>query len=335
MSSGDVSLTSRRAAPAGASGDDIILPFQVGDTAVRGRVVRLGPAIDQILSAHGFYDPLSELVAEAATLVSAMGAALKFDGKLILQLQGDGPVPLVVADYTAGGGLRAMASSSDGSLGSGDSGDARDSAAKPDLKDLVGAKSHMMLTVDQGPDMDRYQGVTPLDGARLEEAAVAYFDQSEQIPSAVRLAVGRLSRPGQPPQWRAGGVLAQFVPAEGGERERGEAILQSEGDRETWARAEAFLSTIQADELLDPDLSPESLLYRLFHEDGVRVFDASPVRAHCTCNPDKIRAVLSRYTAEDLADMVEDGAIRVTCEFCRKTFAFDKDTLELQNAESE
>lgn len=292
--------------------DDTILPFQVADTAVRGRIVRLGPTIDHILSAHAFPDSVSELVGEAVALVALMGAALKFDGKLVFQVQGDGPMRMLVADYTAGGGVRATASLREdpppGARG---------------LKALAGA-GHMALTIDQGADMDRYQGVTGLEGESLAAAAEAYFRQSEQIPTAVSLAVGRVQRPGQASLWRAGGVIAQFVPAEGGERERGEAVLASAADAETWDRAAALLATTQADELLDPGLGPDRLLYRLYHEDGVRVFEPARISFYCSCNAEKIAAVLQSYAPDELVDMVEDGLIRVDCEFCRRRYNFDK-----------
>jgi molecular chaperone Hsp33 len=295
--------------------DDVILPFQVGDGVVRGRLVRLGPAINEILQKHKFADAPAELLGEATALVALMGASLKFDGKLILQAQGDGPLKMLVADYTADGALRATASVGDG-------------ADKRGLSALVG-KGHMALTIDQGPDMERYQGVTSLDHASLEEAAAAYFEQSEQIPTAVRLAVGRVLGPGRKDEWRAGGIIVQFMPSEGGARERGEAAIKSDADREAWDRAAAFLKTTQADELLDPILSPENLLYRLFHEDGVRVFSTKPLRAECACNAEKIEAVLSRYSGEDLADIVEDGRIKVTCEFCRREYFFDNTGKEI------
>lgn len=293
--------------------DNFILPFQVGTTSVRGRIVRLGSVADRILSAHGFDTALSELVGETLALVAAMGSSLKFDGRLILQAQGDGPVSMLVANYAADGGLRATASVR---------------AQVPDmargLKFLVG-KGHMALTIDQGPDMERYQGVTPLEGDTLEHAAVAYFLQSEQIPTAIRLSVGRVSRPGEGDVWRAGAIMAQFMPGEGGSRERGEEVLQSDSDREAWARAEAFLHSTQADELIDPSLSAEALLYRLFHEDGVTVFDTRPLRADCQCSAEKVEAVLSRYEPAALADMIEDGYIRVACEFCRTAYLFNEE----------
>jgi molecular chaperone Hsp33 len=290
------------------SGDNFVLPFQVGDTAVRGRVARLGGAVDEILRRHDFPDPVSMLLGEATVLVAMMGASLKFDGKLIFQAQGDGPAPMAVADYSAGGALRATAKV------------ARNIGDASGLS-LIGT-GHIVMTIDQGPDMERYQGVTPLDGSDLSAAAVSYFNQSEQIPTAVRLAVGRISAPGEPERWRAGGIMAQFVPGEGGARERGEEILMGSDDQDLWDRADAFVQSTNDDELLDPAISAETLLYRLFHEDGVRVFERQALRAECSCNSDKIEAVLGRYNESELADMVEDGAITVTCEFCRRDYRF-------------
>jgi molecular chaperone Hsp33 len=291
--------------------DDFILPFQVGDGSVRGRIVRLGAAVDAVLKPHGFGAAASELLGEATALAALMGSSLKFDGKLIFQAQGDGDVRMLVADYSSDGALRATAS-----IGG--------PAALRGLASLMG-KGHLAITIDQGPDMDRYQGVTPIEGRTLEEAAIGYFDQSEQIPTAIRLAVGKVYRPGEGEVWRAGGVIVQFMPGEGGARERGEAALRSVEDEEAWSRAASFLNTTQDDELLDPALTAEDLLYRLFHEDGVRVFEARPLRAACSCNAGKIAAVLARYSPEDLGEMAEDGRIKVSCEFCRRDYFFDAD----------
>jgi molecular chaperone Hsp33 len=297
--------------------DDTILPFQVGDTSVRGRVVRLGPTVNEILSRHAFPEPLSMLLGEAAALVAMLGASLKFDGKLILQAQGDGPVSMMVADYTAGGALRATASFPDGN---------EETIAKaqgPELHYLL-AKGHMVMTIDQGPEMERYQGVVQLEGPDLATATVNYFKQSEQIPTAVKLAVGKFSLPGEEPQWRAGGIMIQFMPGEGGTRERGEAELRRSEDEETWNNAEALLSTAKPDELLDPSLAPDELLYRLYHENGVRVFDPLPAHFECTCSREKIQNVLDRYKQEDLQDMAgEDGRIEVSCDFCREPYIFE------------
>lgn len=299
-----------------AGHDDFILPFQVGDGSVRGRIVKLGPAIDAILRPHTFNDAASELLGEAAVIAALMGSSLKFDGKLIFQAQGDGDIRMLVADYASCGALRATASI----VGA---------AASRGLGALMG-DGHLAITVDQGPDMERYQGVTPIEGRSLEEAAVGYFDQSEQIPTGVRLAVGKIIRPGAGEAWRAGGVIVQFMPGEGGARERGEAALQTLEDEEAWNRAASFLGTTRDDELLDPALSAENLLYRLFHEDGVRVFERKPLIARCSCNSDKIAAVLSRYPADDLAEISDHGRIKVSCEFCRRDYYFDADGSEMK-----
>lgn len=290
--------------------DDAIVPFQVADSPVRGRLIRLGAAIDDILSVHPFEPRALELVGEGAVLTALMGSTLKFDGKLIFQAQGDGPVAMLVADYHASGALRATAKVT---LPLGE---------RRGLRALLG-DGHLALTIDQGPDMERYQGVTPLEGEGLAEAAVSYFMQSEQIPTAIRLAVGRSRLAGGREAWRAGGVMIQFVPGEGGGRERGEAALRGPEEQELWDRAAALLATTQADELLDPLLSPHDLLYRLYHDEGVRVFEPRAVRAECGCTSDRIARVLSRYDSEALSEMVEDGEIRVDCEFCRTRYLFD------------
>ena len=298
--------------------DDTIIPFQVGETAVRGRIVRLGPAVDAILSRHAFPDPLGQLLGQAAALVAMLGTALKFDGKLIFQAQGDGPVSMIVADYTADGALRATATMHD---------DARETVEKAQGAELhyLLRKGHLVMTIDQGADMERYQGVTPLDGATLSQATVSYFAQSEQIPTAIELAVGRVTGEDGEEHWRAGGIMVQFVPGEGGTRERGEEVLMEEDDREAWNRAAILLETVKADELLDPTITPEQLLYRLYHEDGVRVFGAREAHFGCTCSRGKVAGVLSQYTRDDIDDMVEDGAIDVTCDFCREHYRFELD----------
>jgi len=302
----------------GAQQDDIVIPFQVGETAVRGRLVRLGPAVDELLSRHDFPMPVKQLVGEAAALVAMLGAALKFEGKLILQAQGDGPLSMIVADYTVGGALRATAKLQDGHA------DIAAKAQGPELHFLL-RKGHMVMTIDQGADMERYQGVVPLDGPTLSKATVSYFAQSEQIPTAIELAVGRVTDADGNESWRAGGIMAQFMAAEGGNRERGEDVLMEADDREAWNRAAVLLETVKPDELLDPTVTPQQLLYRLYHEDGVRVFDPSTAHFSCTCTREKIASVLSQYSREELDDMIEDGAIDVSCDFCSTKYRFELD----------
>lgn len=299
--------------------DDTLVPFQVGDSAVRGRLVRLGPLVHDILTRHDYAPAVSALLGEALALTALLGAALKFDGKLIFQAKGDGPVRFLVVDYISDGAMRGYASVDEARLGEVV---AVEVGSPSPVAALLG-KGHMALTIDQGPDMERYQGVTALEGESLAASALTYFDQSEQIPTAVKLAVGRVQRPGEGEVWRAGGVIAQFMPGEGGARERGEAALMAEEDEEMWRRAALLLDTTEADELIDPTVTPDQLLYRLYNEDGVRVFDPQAVRLHCSCNREKIAAVLAQYKADELQEMAEDGVIKVTCEFCSKTFPFD------------
>jgi molecular chaperone Hsp33 len=168
-----------------------------------------------------------------------------------------------------------------------------------------------MMTVDQGPDMDRYQGVTAIEGETLALCAEQYFAQSEQTPTRVRLAVGQADD-GSGPRWRAGGVLIQNIAED---EARGSTA-------EAWTRTQAFFETIGEDELIDPLLSSEQLLFRLFHEDGVRLFGAQPLRAFCRCSQDRIETVLRSFDAAERAEMVEpDGKIHVTCEYCSKQYA--------------
>jgi molecular chaperone Hsp33 len=282
--------------------DDTVTPFHVGDGSVRGRIIRLGPAIDAILAPHGYDAVRTRLLGELAMAAAMMGAGLKFDGRLILQLQSAGPVRLLVADYATNGALRATA---------GD-GPAPPSAA---LSAALG-EGAFTATIDQGPEAERYQGATPIEGETIAEAVVAYFAQSEQIATAARLAVGAAQTPGERPRFRAGGVMIQKMPDAGGHR-------PARSDDDLWERAAIFLATAADDELLDPLLSQERLLYRLFGEDGVVVDPPRAVFAQCRCSAARIESVLVGYGADDLAAMAEEGVISATCEFCRTRYDFD------------
>ncbi|ODT60048.1 MAG: Hsp33 family molecular chaperone [Phenylobacterium sp. SCN 69-14] len=291
--------------------DDIVAPFQIEREAVRGRVVRLGPAIDEIISGHAYPGPVADLLGEACALAALVGSSLKFEGRLIVQAQGDGPVRYVVADYDTSGALRGYCRFDEDEVARAAAGFVR-----PGAKTLLGGGVFIM-TVDQGPDMDRYQGVTPIEGETLALCAEQYFAQSEQTPTRVRLAVGQADV-GEGPHWRAGGMLIQNIAAD-------EARGSTE---EAWTRTQAFFETIGEDELLDPTISAETLLFRLFHEDGVRVFEPKALQAFCRCSRDRIETVLKSFGADERAEMVEDdGQIRVTCEYCSKVYAIDPASL--------
>lgn len=286
------------------SDDDIVAPFQIETQPVRGRIARLGPAIDEILTRHAYPEPVADLLGEACALAALVGASLKFEGRLIVQAQGDGPVTYAVADYDTSGALRAYCRFDAERVAAASAGFARPGAGA-----LLGSGVFVM-TIDQGPDMDRYQGVTAIEGETLALAAETYFTRSEQTPTRVRLAVGRLDD-GHGPRWRAGGMLIQNIAED-------EARGPTAG---AWTTAQALFETVGEDELIDPTVSARDLLWRLFHQEGVRLFKAKALTASCRCSQMRIVEVLNSFPAEERAAMVEpDGHIHVTCEFCARVY---------------
>ncbi len=311
-----------------AAGDDAVLPFSVETLDLRGRVIRLGPAIDALLGRHDYPPAVSRLLAEAVALTALIGTSMKFKGRFILQTQSDGPVAMLVVDFEAPDALRACARFDADAVAAAVA-DGRD---RPE--DLLG-RGHLAMTVDQGAHMSRYQGIVELDGRSLEEAAHGYFLQSEQIPTRVRLAVaevltrepgGELGR-----AWRAGGLFLQFLPESSerlGHRDLhpgdapGGASAAGEDD-DAWVEAQSLAGTVEDDELTDPSVSAETLLYRLFHEHGARVFEPQPLIERCRCSRDSVRAIIASFSPTERVDMVENDRIGVTCEFCSTRYDFD------------
>lgn len=303
--------------------DDFVLPFEVRPLGVRGRIVRLGAAVNDILHRHDYPAPVSALLGEAVALTAMLGSSMKFEGKFILQTKTDGPVDILVADYVSPSGIR---------------GYARFNAEKvkalenPTPAALLG-KGHLAMTVDQGPDMERYQGIVALDGNDLTAAAHTYFAQSEQIPTRLRLSAGPLfERGAKGENWRAAAIMIQHLPRDGGTSplafSSGDAP-EGQGDQpaehDDWVKARLLLDTVEDHELLDPNLPPDRLLYRLYHEDGVTVFPEKPLARHCTCSEATIRDMLQQFPDGDRADMVKDGTITVTCEFCSSQYRLKPD----------
>jgi molecular chaperone Hsp33 len=295
--------------------DDLLLPFQAEQADVLGRLVKLGPVVDSILSRHAYPEPVSKLLGEAVALTALLGATLKFDGKFILQASTDGPVDLLVADYLVPGRLRGYARFSPEKIAAlGEGGEA--------LPALLG-KGHFAMTIDRGTDTERYQGIVPLAGESLTEAADIYFRQSEQLPTFIRLAVAKHYRGGQAGgswAWRAGGLLLQKLTREGGRAASDREAFEGEED---WMRAKALAETVEDHELLDPLLPPDRLLYRLFHEEQVRAYRAVSLETYCSCSRGRVEELLQRFTGKDLQDMVVDGELWVTCEFCNSRYRFD------------
>jgi molecular chaperone Hsp33 len=280
--------------------DDFALPFAVEGAEARGRIVRLGPVAQRVIDGHGYRGDAARLAGEALAIVSLLGTSLKFEGTLTLQTRGDGRATMVAADYVTPGHVRSFVSV--------------DAAAEPDAP-LLGNGS-FALTIDPDEGQNRYQGIVDLNGS-LTEAALGYFEKSEQIPTKLRIFVGQVQVPGGEPQWRAGGIILQRVAGEGG-------IQPFDADDDDWRRFGAYLDTVGADELLDPTLASEDLLYRLFNEDGVRVFAPQPIGFRCRCSAERVENILRSYTAAELSDLTTpDGRIEAKCEFCGTVYPFD------------
>jgi molecular chaperone Hsp33 len=318
--------------------DDVVLPFAVEPLDVRGRVVRLGPSIDTILARHGYPDMVARVIGEAAALTAMLGSSLKLEGRFQLQTKTDGVIDMVVVDFNAPDRLRATARFDKERL---------DGMASGGVKtgDLLGS-GYLAMTIDQGSDRSRYQGVVALEGQGFEEAAHQYFRQSEQIPTQVRLAVAEQFENGRH-TYRAGGVMVQFLPTSPdrlrqadlapGDIPEGHSShdLATPSEDDAWVEAKSLLATVEDHELIDPAVSSERLLYRLFHERGVRVFEGQRVHEECTCSHERIMSMMRRFSPEDRRDMVGDnGRIGITCEFCSRFYDLDPAEVEAEIAQA-
>lgn len=291
-------------------------PFHVAALDLRGMTVRLDDVVDAIIRGHGYPDPVAKLLAEAVVLTVLLANNMKHQAKFQLQTKTDGAVSMLVVDINVHGHVRAYARHDEERLAL--------YGAKPSSKALLG-KGYMGLTIEPEDGQNRYQGIVEISGNGLEEAAQNYFNQSEQIPTVVKLAATSpeptidLDRA----RWRAGGILGQSLPPPSPfkDPESAEARKWQDEIDDHWREAEARLGTVEADELLDPALSSEALLLRLFDPHDIRVSDVRPFEAKCRCNPERIMDMLKSFDTKDVADMAQtDGMIAVTCEFCSKEY---------------
>ena len=292
---------------------DVALGVTIPSRDARGRLARLGPVIDAVLANHGYPQLIEKLLAEALTITALLGSLLKEkEGQLTMQAQTQGGiVDLMVCDYL-GGNLRGYVRFDREKLA--------DASRNPELKELFG-DGYLAITFDQPQAKERYQGIVPLEGKNLAEAAQSYFAQSEQIPSLVRLSVEKRGD-----HWTAGGLLFQHLP----EGEEGRERLHTRLDHPDWPHVAILAGSVKPEELTDSTLPLDNLVWRLFHEeDEVRTLPATPLAKGCRCDPDYVRSVIRRFPPEERAEMVgDDGMIKVDCAFCSTSFPIDPREVE-------
>ena len=297
--------------------DDLVKPFILEASNFRGRCVRLGSVLDDIIKPHDYPKPVSHLVAETATLALLLSSMLKYEGIFTLQAQGDGPISMLVADVTSEGKVRACASFHEERL----------EAARQQLsamKSIESSQNHLAqylgkgyiaFTVDQLGTSERYQGIVDLHGSSLVDCVQHYFTQSEQIGTGIKMAVGE--RDGR---WRSAGIMLQKMPEDDSVRFQSNNVDLDEDD---WRRSMVFLQSCTDDELLDPELAPNELLKRLFHEEGVRVFEPRALAKECRCSLERVENVLNMMSLDDIDYMEQNGRISMKCEFCSHEYLFD------------
>ncbi|WP_375620842.1 MULTISPECIES: Hsp33 family molecular chaperone [unclassified Bartonella] len=298
--------------------DDSVIPFQVEELDIRGRAVQLGETLNSILTRHQYPEPVSYLLAEALLLTVLLGTSLKLTGKFILQTHSDGPVNMLVCDFSPPSSLRGYARFDKEQL--------KQAIDNNQISsEILLGKGTLAFTIDQGPHMQPYQGIVALDGSNLQEASRIYFDQSEQIPTDIRLAVAILinrDQQGKPQKsWRAGGILTQLLPQSSSHHKREETKTHIQLDNQ-WQEAKILMKTIESSELTDPQVGSKQLLFRLFHEQGVRVFNPFSLVDQCSCSHEKIKGILEGFSIDERNKMVQNKYISVTCEFCSKMYRF-------------
>jgi molecular chaperone Hsp33 len=297
--------------PAG-SRDNEVRPFQIEGMDVRGRAVRLGTVVDQILKAHDYPEPVARVLGELLVLTGMLGSIMKFDGIVTVQTKSGGPIPMMVADFErrdgGAGHLRGYADIDETKLSA--------FGKNPSFEGMIGSKSgYLALTIDQGEDMDRYQGIVELKGETLSEVARNYFANSEQTPTEIRLACNKDSVTGF---WRAGGIMVQHL-ARG---EQGRERILDRDIKEEWERASILMQSVKTEELINPQLDLDQLLFRLYHEDGVRVFEAEHMMAKCRCSRERLLLAVQSFSEDDIDHATVEGTIDVNCQFCNTTYIF-------------
>lgn len=294
------------------SSPDHVQPFQLDLPNLRGRMVRLAGELDNIVVRHEYPAPVATLLAETLTLAALLAGMLKYEGVFTLQAKGDGAVTTLVADITTDGAMRAYAQYDADKLA------ALKSTAT--ARDLLG-DGHIAFTVDQGSDTERYQGLVEIHGATLTDFIHHYFRQSEQIETALVIAARHTALSG----WQAGGIMLQRLPEQS-------APVGTDVE-DGWRRAMMLMATATPEELTSPALTANDMLYRLFHEEGVRVFKPQALTDKCRCSRERVEGVMKALTDEDIKDLTESGPAEVRCEFCSRVYLFKAEEILTLRAE--
>ena len=296
--------------------DNIILPFQLQASGLRGRAIRLGSELDNIISAHQYPDAISHLLADTITLAATLSSMLKYDGVFTLQASSKGAVKTLVADMTHAGAIRGCATYDEDAFG-----DLKKTASNGiydgfSLSDLMG-EGYLAFTVDMGDNAERYQGIVSLEGEHLQDSITHYFEQSEQLRTSLYLASRKTDK-----GWRSGALMLQYLPDDHAEN----SDIVAFGDKsdkerkEDWHRSKTLLQTCSDDEILDDEMHINELLRRLFHEEGVIIYSEKPIKHECRCSQDRVQRVIDGLSDDDKAHAAKDGKIEMTCEFCSKTY---------------
>jgi molecular chaperone Hsp33 len=307
---------------------NIIRPFQLESSNLRGRIVRFNEVLNEIVAPHNYPEAVSQLLAETITLCSLLSSMLKYEGIFTLQTQGDGPIGMLVADMTSDGAIRGCASFNEERLEAVTKqfsafSDDVDESSDNHLAQLLG-KGYIAFTVDQGENMERYQGIVELKGKSLVDCVQHYFSQSEQIGTGIKMAAAQ--RDGK---WFSAGMMIQYMPEEGGlDGAPLASNVVDDLDEDDWRRAMILMGSCTEEELLHPELNSHEILMRLFHEEGVRVFEPIQLYHSCRCSDEKVENVVTMMSDEDRHDMVVDGDIVLKCEFCSKDYKLDSVDIE-------
>lgn len=301
--------------------DNVVQPFRIEKSNLRGRMVKLGSVLGSMMVQHDYPPPVSALLSEVVTLGLLLSGMLKYEGVFTLQIKGSGPIKMLVADVTSTGDVRAYAGFDEAAV-------KKAAKRKKDTQHhyyhLLGKKGYMAFTVDRGSVAERYQGIVELKGNSIVDAVQHYFTQSEQIKTAFKIAVHP-----QDGHWRAGGIMLQQMPDEGGKDGDKGGERTHETTIDDWTRAAMFLDTCTDGEMLSPSLASADVLYRLFNEDGVRIYTPQHIRFRCRCTREKVINILRTIPRRELEEVCEDeGRVSIKCEFCSEEYIIQPEQLD-------